>query len=78
MVIGAEPMGEHEAQGCLGGLDGLHRRRCPGRGGRQGQARVGIVEGRFHRGPMEAPGGDWVMVASNPHGVMFGAVGSGK
>jgi predicted enzyme related to lactoylglutathione lyase len=32
--------------------------------------------GTVHAGPMEVPGGDRIIVASDPHGVMFGVVAS--
>ncbi|QNA86261.1 VOC family protein [Sphingomonas sp. So64.6b] len=34
--------------------------------------------GTVHAGPMEVPGGDRIIVASDPHGVMFGVVGPGQ
>ena len=34
--------------------------------------------GTVHAGPMEVPGGDRIIVASDPHGVMFGVVGPGN
>jgi uncharacterized protein len=34
--------------------------------------------GNVHAGPMEVPGGDRIIVASDPHGVMFGVVGPGN
>ncbi len=34
--------------------------------------------GTVHLEPMEVPGGDRIIVASDPHGVMFGVVGPGK
>ncbi|MES2755222.1 MAG: VOC family protein [Pseudomonadota bacterium] len=34
--------------------------------------------GTVHAGPMEVPGGDRIIVASDPHGVRFGVVGPGK
>ena len=34
--------------------------------------------GTVHYGPSEVPGGDRIIVASDPHGVMFGAVGPGE
>jgi len=33
--------------------------------------------GTVHAGPMEVPGGDRIIVASDPHGLMFGVVGPG-
>jgi hypothetical protein len=33
--------------------------------------------GAVHAGPMEVPGGDRIIVASDPHGIMFGVVGPG-
>ena len=33
--------------------------------------------GTVHAGPMEVPGGDRIIVASDPAGVMFGVVGPG-
>ncbi len=41
-------------------------------------ARVGNRGGTVHAGPMEVPGGDRIIVASDTHGVRFGAVGPGK
>ena len=29
-------------------------------------------------GPMDVPGGDRIIVATDPHGVVFGAVGPGN
>ena len=40
-------------------------------------AKVTKNGGTVHAGPMEVPGGDRVIVASDPHGVMFGVVGPG-
>ena len=34
--------------------------------------------GSVHMGPMEVPGGDRIIVASDPHGAMFGVVGAGN
>ncbi|MGY4397468.1 putative enzyme related to lactoylglutathione lyase [Sphingomonas sp. UYAg733] len=34
--------------------------------------------GTVHMGPMEVPGGDRIIVASDPHGAMFGVVGPGQ
>jgi len=34
--------------------------------------------GTVHAGPMEVPGGDRVIVASDPHGTVFGVVGPGQ
>ncbi|WP_267396768.1 MULTISPECIES: VOC family protein [unclassified Sphingomonas] len=34
--------------------------------------------GTVHRGPMTVPGGDRIIVASDPEGVMFGVVGPGE
>lgn len=34
--------------------------------------------GKVHAGPMEVPGGDRIIVASDPHGVMFGVTGPGR
>lgn len=34
--------------------------------------------GKVHAGPMEVPGGDKVIVASDPHGVPFGVAAPGK
>ena len=33
---------------------------------------------RCMTGPMEVPGGDRIIVANDPHGVVFGAVGPGN
>lgn len=40
-------------------------------------AKVREGGGSVHAGPMEVPGGDRIIVASDPHGVMFGVVGPG-
>jgi predicted enzyme related to lactoylglutathione lyase len=40
-------------------------------------ANVTAQGGTVHAGPMEVPGGDRIIVASDPHGVMFGVVGPG-
>uniref|UniRef100_UPI0035CA0C34 VOC family protein n=1 Tax=uncultured Sphingomonas sp. TaxID=158754 RepID=UPI0035CA0C34 len=40
-------------------------------------ARVGEAGGSVMMGPMEVPGGDRIIVASDPHGVVFGVVGPG-
>ena len=34
--------------------------------------------GTVHAGPMDVPGGDLIIVASDPHGTMFGVVGPGQ
>ncbi|GGE02586.1 glyoxalase [Polymorphobacter glacialis] len=39
-------------------------------------AKVTAGGGTVHAGPMEVPGGDRIIVASDPHGAMFGVVGS--
>jgi predicted enzyme related to lactoylglutathione lyase len=31
--------------------------------------------GRIRWGPMEVPGGQWIVVATDPQGAMFGVVG---
>ena len=41
-------------------------------------AKVTAQGGTVHAGPMEVPGGDRIIVASDPHGVMFGVVGPGN
>lgn len=41
-------------------------------------AKVAEAGGTVHYGPAEVPGGDRIIVASDPHGVMFGAVGPGQ
>lgn len=41
-------------------------------------AKVGEAGGTVHHGPQEVPGGDRIIIASDPHGVMFGVVGPGK
>jgi hypothetical protein len=38
-------------------------------------ARIGANGGAIHAGPMEIPGGEYAVVASDPQGVMFGIVG---
>ena len=40
-------------------------------------AKVTASGGTVRYGPAEVPGGDRIIVASDPHGVMFGAVGPG-
>jgi predicted enzyme related to lactoylglutathione lyase len=40
-------------------------------------AKVTKNGGTVHAGPMEVPGGDRIIVASDTHGVMFGVVGPG-
>lgn len=40
-------------------------------------AKVAREGGTVHHGPVEVPGGDRIIVASDPHGVMFGVVGPG-
>ena len=40
--------------------------------------RVKKSGGKVHAGPMEVPGGDKVLVASDRHGVMFGVAAPGK
>ncbi|GAA0327899.1 VOC family protein [Sphingomonas oligophenolica] len=44
----------------------------------QAAAKVTKNGGTVHAGPMEVPGGDRIIVASDPHGVMFGVVGPGN
>lgn len=34
--------------------------------------------GAIHHGPVEVPGGEWTILASDPHGVIFGVVGPAK
>lgn len=41
-------------------------------------ARVKAGGGAVHSGPMEVPGGEMVIVASDPHGAPFGIVAPGK
>ena len=41
-------------------------------------AKVTKNGGTVHAGPMEVPGGDRIIVASDPHNVMFGVVGPGN
>ena len=41
-------------------------------------AKVTRNGGTVHAGPMEVPGGDRIIVASDPHNVMFGVVGPGN
>lgn len=41
-------------------------------------AKVGAAGGTVHHGPHEVPGGDRIIIASDPHGVMFGVVGPGQ
>jgi predicted enzyme related to lactoylglutathione lyase len=40
--------------------------------------KVGDAGGSVLAGPMEVPGGDRIIVATDPHGVVFGAVGPGN
>lgn len=40
-------------------------------------AKVAANGGTVHAGPMDVPGGDRIIVASDPHGLMFGVVGPG-
>jgi predicted enzyme related to lactoylglutathione lyase len=40
--------------------------------------RVEKAGGKVHAGPMEVPGGDRVIIASDVHGAMFGVVAPGK
>jgi predicted enzyme related to lactoylglutathione lyase len=42
------------------------------------KATVEASGGTVHAGPMEVPGGDWIIVASDPHGAMFGVVSPAK
>ena len=39
---------------------------------------VAVLGGAVHAGPMEVPGGERVIVASDPRGVSFGVVGPGS
>lgn len=41
-------------------------------------AKVAEAGGTLMMGPMEVPGGDRIIVASDPHGVVFGVVGPGE
>jgi predicted enzyme related to lactoylglutathione lyase len=41
-------------------------------------AKIGAQGGTIHAGPMEIPGGEYAVVASDPQGVMFGIVGPRK
>jgi predicted enzyme related to lactoylglutathione lyase len=41
-------------------------------------AKVGEAGGTLMMGPMEVPGGDRIIVATDPQGVVFGAVGPGN
>jgi hypothetical protein len=38
-------------------------------------ARIPAAGGMVHHGPIEVPGGDWVVMATDPHGAVFMAVG---
>ncbi len=40
--------------------------------------KVGESGGTVHHGPVEVPGGDRIIIASDLHGTMFGAVGPGE
>jgi uncharacterized protein len=40
--------------------------------------KVNKAGGKVHAGPMEVPGGERIIVASDVHGVMFGVVGPGN
>ncbi len=42
------------------------------------KARIEAGGGKVHAGPMEVPGGEWVVVASDPEGVPFGLVAAGR
>jgi predicted enzyme related to lactoylglutathione lyase len=42
------------------------------------KARIEAGGGKVHAGPMEVPGGEWVVVASDPEGAAFGLVAPGK
>jgi predicted enzyme related to lactoylglutathione lyase len=42
------------------------------------KATVEASGGTVHAGPMEVPGGDWIIVASDPHEVIFGVVSPAK
>lgn len=41
-------------------------------------AKVAASGGTVHMGPMDVPGGDRIIVASDPQGIMFGAVSPGE
>lgn len=41
------------------------------------KARVEAGGGKVHSGPMEVPGGEWVLNATDPEGVVFGLVAPG-
>lgn len=40
--------------------------------------RVAAGGGVVHHGPMDVPNGDRIIIATDPHGVMFGAVGTAR
>jgi len=87
---GAMPMGEMGDYSFLAHGDvtiGAVMRAPPGeRSGWQYYFRVGDIDaaharvqeagGTVHMGPHEVPGGDWIVVASDPQGAHFGLVGA--
>jgi uncharacterized protein len=87
---GAMPMGEmgdYSFLGHDGGVIGAVMRAPAGERPRwQYYFRVGSIEeakarieqagGTVQTGPMEVPGGDWIIVAADPQGAAFGVVGS--
>ena len=44
----------------------------------QAAAKVDAGGGKVHQGPHEIPGGDFMIVATDPQGALFGAVGPRK
>ncbi|WP_404336984.1 VOC family protein [Sphingomonas sp. MMS12-HWE2-04] len=87
---GAMPMGEMGEYSFLshaGGVIGAVMPTPPGKSPRwnyffrtgsieDAKARVEASGGTIQHGPMEVPGGDWVLYATDPQGARFGLVGS--
>jgi uncharacterized protein len=87
---GAMPMGEMGDYSFIahdGGVIGAVMRTPPGERSRwniffrtgsieAAKARIEQAGGTIRSGPMEVPGGDWVVYASDPQGAEFGLVGS--
>ncbi|HEX8450040.1 MAG TPA: VOC family protein, partial [Allosphingosinicella sp.] len=84
------PMGEMGGYQFLehgGGMIGAIMAAPPGRpagwnfafrvpGAEEAAARIKAAGGIVHHGPIEVPGGDWVVMATDPHGAVFMAVGA--
>lgn len=87
---GAMPMGEmgdYTFLGHDGGVIGAVMKAPPGERPRwqyyfrvggidEAKARIEEAGGTVQQGPMEVPGGDWIIVAADPQGATFGVVGS--